>query len=66
MKIVVVDTNVIFASLLSRNSSLCEKLSNPSCIFYAPKFLFVEIFKHKERILKHSEVKEEDILEYLS
>lgn len=66
MKKVVVDTNIIFAGLRSVSTSLREKLSNPHYRFYAPKFLFVEIFKHKERILKHTSADEDIVLEYLS
>lgn len=66
MKKVVVDTNIIFAGLRSVSTSLREKLSNPRYRFYAPKFLFVEIFKHKERILKHTSADEDIVLEYLS
>lgn len=66
MKKVVVDTNIIFAGLRSVSTSLREKLSSPHYRFYAPKFLFVEIFKHKERILKHTSADEDIVLEYLS
>lgn len=66
MKLIVVDSNIIFSSLLSKNSSTREKLANSNYAFYAPKFLFVEIFKHKERILKRSSASEDDVLEFLS
>ena len=63
---VIVDSNIIFASLLLKHSALREKLSNQSFHYYAPKFLFVELFKHKERILKHSKATEDEVLEFLS
>lgn len=66
MKIIVVDSNIIFSSLLSKHSSIREKLANNNYAFYAPKFLFVEIFKHKERILKRSSATEDEVLEFLS
>ena len=66
MKTIIIDTNIVFASLRSKSSSLRDKITNEAYHFYAPKFLFVEIFKHKERILKNSTAAEEDILEFLS
>jgi predicted nucleic acid-binding protein len=66
MKTVIIDTNIVLASLRSKFSTLRDKITNETYRFYAPKFLFVEIFKHKERILKNSTASEEDILEFLS
>ena len=34
--------------------------------FIAPNFLFTEIFKHKEKILKHSKLSETELLELLN
>jgi predicted nucleic acid-binding protein len=65
MNQVVVDSNIIFSSLLSKNSSIREKLANNNYSFCAPKFLFVEIFKHKERILNRSSATEDEVLEFL-
>ncbi len=66
MKLLVVDTNIVFASLRIKNSLTRERLTNRSYTFYAPKFLFIEIFKHKERILKYSLASEDEVLELLS
>jgi predicted nucleic acid-binding protein len=65
MEKIVVDSNIIFAALHSGNASVREKLSNPLFSFYAPKFLFVEIFKHKERLVNRSKANPEKILEFL-
>jgi predicted nucleic acid-binding protein len=66
MKRIVADSNIIFSRLVSRNSPIRRKLTNSGCRFYAPKFLFVEIFKHKERILERSLASEEEVLELWS
>ncbi|HEX8460297.1 MAG TPA: PIN domain-containing protein [Segetibacter sp.] len=66
MRTVVIDSNIVFSALLAKNASIRDKLYSNNFKFYSPKFLFVEIFKHKERILKISNASEDDILELLS
>lgn len=65
-KIVVVDTNVVFKALRLKYSSIREILNQDDFIFYAPKFLIVEIFKHKEKILKNNQQLEDEFYEYLN
>ena len=49
---VVVDTNVAFSALAKGCGNLAVRLLSPSeTVFYAPRFLFVELFKHRDRIL---------------
>ena len=64
--IVIVDTNILFAALRSKNSKLRETLVGIEHIFYTPNFLVVEIFKHKERIIKKAKTSEEEIYEFLN
>lgn len=60
---VVVDTNILFAALVSRRSRLREILLMESgVVFCAPRFLFTELFKHKERIAAATELSEEELL----
>jgi len=66
MNTVIIDTNIFFACLRSKSTTLRDKISNINYRFYAPKFLFVEIFKHKDRIIKNTLASEEDTLEFLS
>jgi len=66
MKIIVVDTNIIFSALRSKNSVIRNRLKRKHYTFYAPRFLFVELFKHKERILKNSFASEDEVLNLLS
>lgn len=61
--IVVVDTNIIFSSLLSHKTFMAEVLLNKNIQFISPNFLFIEIFKHKEKILKYSKLSEDELLE---
>jgi len=66
MKKVILDSNIIFAALISPQSKVRKILSYESCKFYAPKFLFVEIFKYKELIVSKSKRSEEEVLELLN
>jgi predicted nucleic acid-binding protein len=65
MKKVIVDTNILFASLRVKNSKLREIFERQEFNFFTPNFLMVEIFKHKERILHKSKVSEEEVYEIL-
>ncbi len=64
--IVIVDTNILFSSLRSKNSTFRDKLFIPSHTFYTPNFLIVELFKHKERIFKKSNASGDEINEFLN
>ncbi len=65
MRAIVVDTNVLFSSLRAKNTRIREILERSDCRFYAPNFLAVEIFKHKERILNKSKATEDEVYELL-
>ncbi|MCW5961256.1 MAG: PIN domain-containing protein [Pyrinomonadaceae bacterium] len=65
MKAIVVDTNVLFAGLRAGSSKIREIFDRQSLSFYAPNFLAVEIFKHKERILHKSKASEDEVYELL-
>src|SRR3954471_3850923 len=63
MKTVVVDANIAFRSLTSKRGYLRSPSQRPSDVrFIAPRFVFVELFKHKERLLRATEHSEEDLL----
>lgn len=64
--IIVVDTNILFSAFLSCNSSFHEILLNKKYQFIAPNFIFVELFKYKEKILKHSKLNENELLELIN
>ena len=52
MKIIIVDTNIVFSSILNPKSKIGDLILNSKdCLsFYCPSFLRVEIEKHKEKI----------------
>ena len=58
--------NVVFKALRLKYSSIREVLSQEDIVFYAPKFLIVEVFKHKEKILKNNQQLEDEFYEYLN
>ena len=62
---VVIDTNVVFSALMRDDSLILKVLLESSNIFFAPNFVFVELYKHKEKLTKLSKLSEKDILNYL-
>ena len=65
MKKVIVDTNIIFKALRGRHSQIRSLLYHSGYSFFAPNFIVVEIFKHKERIVRASKASENEVLELL-
>jgi predicted nucleic acid-binding protein len=64
---VVVDTNILFAALVSRHSRLREILLMETGVrFCCPRFVFSELFKHKERILEATNLSEDELLDALN
>ena len=62
----VVDANIAFKALASGQGDLRDRLRPLTTIrFYAPRFLFVELFKHKERLATAAKVSEAETLEAL-
>jgi predicted nucleic acid-binding protein len=63
---VVVDSNIVFAALLGRSLRLRERLLTPGePKLHSARFLFVELFKHKERICAATALSDEEVLEVL-
>ncbi len=65
MNAVIVDTNILFSILLWKSEKLREVLFSETeeMDFYCCRFSIIELFKHKERILKQSALPEEELLE---
>jgi predicted nucleic acid-binding protein len=64
---VVVDTNVLFSALVSRRSRIREiLLMEAGTSFCCPRFIFSELFKHKERILAATDLSEDELLDALN
>lgn len=63
---IVVDTSIFLPLLLRRKSVQRHRFQAESGLrFYAPRFFLIELFKHKERIQRASELPEDDLLEVL-
>ena len=63
---IVVDTNILFSLLLRSETALRKRfLADSATTFHCPRFVFVELFQHKERITQATELGEEDLLECL-
>jgi len=65
LKTVIIDTNILFSILLWKSSKLRDVLFSETeeASFYCCRFAIVELFKHKEKILKQSALPEEELLE---
>lgn len=64
--VVVIDTNIIFSMLITKNSPIRERFFESKDTFYSPNYIFVEIFKKKERMLKLSPLSEVELYELLN
>jgi predicted nucleic acid-binding protein len=64
---VIVDTNILFSALISRRSHIRERLlMEPGVSFCCPRFIFSELFKHKERIVAATALSEDELLDALN
>lgn len=63
---VVIDANRIFAELIADGHRIRQAFgSNPEIKFYCPKYVLVELFKHKERIAAAAGLDEPSLLSLL-
>lgn len=58
----IIDSNIVFSSLLSKNNNSKLILVSKKFDIYSCNFMFVEIFKHKRKIQSLSKLNEEDLL----
>lgn len=61
---VAVDTNVLFSALLRSSGPFADRLLRSEHPFYVCESVLVEIFKHKEKILRLSQLDEDDLLRF--
>ncbi|MCU0339334.1 MAG: PIN domain-containing protein [Spirosomaceae bacterium] len=66
MNTAVVDSNIVLAALRKKDSITRQKILRAPFRFITTTFLFVEIFKYKERIFERAVMTEEEIYEYLA
>ncbi|RUA34034.1 MAG: putative toxin-antitoxin system toxin component, PIN family [Bacteroidetes bacterium] len=61
---IVLDTNIVFSSILSPNGTINELLLNSSdkIQFYSPESLIEELNNHHQKLIKISKYSEEEIL----
>ncbi|MEK7675199.1 MAG: PIN domain-containing protein [Verrucomicrobiota bacterium] len=63
---IIVDANIAFKILAARRGDLRDRLGPSANLrFFSPRFLFVELFKHKERLVRAARLSEEELLEAL-
>ena len=59
---VIVDTNILFSALLRDKSRFSELLLDSNYNFFICEQVLVELFKRKEKILKASQLRDEEIV----
>lgn len=64
-KTVIIDTNILFRGLRAQSEILRDKLLESGHRFVSAKYLIVELFKHKQRIVANTNCPESEILLYL-
>lgn len=62
---VVIDTNILFSALLSRESRLAATILRAEVRFFITETLIVELFEHKERLSAYSKQNETELLRTL-
>ena len=63
---IVVDTNLIFSSLIPKESKIREVLFDSDLTFYSPNYLIIEIYLHKDKLLKYSKLTESEFYQYFN
>lgn len=58
---IIVDANIIFSSLISRNSRIRDYLLRGDISYSSPEFVLDEIAKHKGKLIKCSQLSESEI-----
>jgi len=65
MQKIVVDTNILFSFLLKKNEEIRKVLFSEKIKIFTTYHLIIEIFRHKEKLLKYSQLSEVEIEEGL-
>jgi predicted nucleic acid-binding protein len=64
--LVVIDANIAFKALVAGRGDLRDRIGRATEIkLFSPRFLFVELFKHKERLTRVSGLNEDQLLQVL-
>lgn len=62
----VIDTNIVFSSLIPKESKIREILFDKQYRFFSPNFLLTEIFIHKEKLLRISHLSSDNIYSFFN
>ncbi len=63
---VVVDANIAFKALVATRGDLRDRFDPSATVrLFSPRFVFVELFKHKERLVRATRLNEDELLEAL-
>lgn len=62
---VIVDTNILFSALLREPSHFVALIFQDEYDFYTCEYVIVELFKHKDRLVKQTKLSEDDLLRLL-
>lgn len=60
---IVVDTNILFSALLRKPSRFSEVILQSEHRFYVCESVLIEMFRHKERILRLSHLEEDELVQ---
>ena len=63
---IVVDTNIIFSSLLRQHERRRMLFCEQAFQFYSPNYVFLELFKHKEKLMRCTKASEAEVYELLT
>ena len=61
---IVVDTNIVFSALLRTQSSFADILLGTENRFFVCEQVVIELFKHKEKLVKASRLSEDEIVRF--
>jgi predicted nucleic acid-binding protein len=62
-QLIIVDTNILFSALLNSQSSFAEILLGLDYRFFVCEQVLVELFKRKEKLVKVSQLSEDEIVQ---
>ena len=59
----VVDTNILFSALLKEENKELDIILGEKHDLFVPKLILIEIFKHRQKLIKISSLSEDDLIE---
>lgn len=62
MQPIIVDTNIIFSTLLREQSQFLQLILDGKYDFFVCELILMELFKHKEKIIRLSQLSENEVI----